>query len=179
MSLPSVLIRKSTGELLKRAPYPRADLAPVDGLDPDLEWCIVREPYPAPDYDPRYYSLVTTEQRGAVADATFPHLHPWLITHATQKRAELEIATHVDNKERAELDRHLKEVEQLKILALGVGVLFRRVQGLTLTAKEQAIADRCTALAVKLWQNHARAQEIKTQITAGQEPDLEAGWASE
>jgi len=178
MSLPSVLIRKSSGELLMRAPYPRSDMGPIEGLDPDLEWCVVRTPFPAPAYDPRYYALVTTEQRGAVADAEFAHLHPWLITFATNKRQTSEITTHVENKEREQLDVVFKLTEQVKLLTLAQGILFRRVQGLTLTTKEQAIADRCQSIALKVWQNHDRAAEIKTQVTAGQEPDLEAGWAS-
>ena len=178
-ALPSVLLRISTGEILSRGLYPREDMGPVLGLEPDLEYCVIRTPFPQPEYDPRYYALVTTEQRGPSPDAEFAHLHPWNITFATQKRTTPEIITHVENKERTQLDVVFRVVEQLKLLTLGEAILFRRVAGLTLTQKEQAIADKLTATAVKVWQNHDRAKEIEIQVTAGQEPDLEAGWASE
>lgn len=177
MSLPCVLIRKSTGELLKRAPYPREDMGPVIGLDPDLEWCVIRTPYPPPDYDPRLFVLVQTEARGDEVDAEFAHLHPWLITYATQARPVDEVLTAVENKEREQLSLHVREVEALKLCILGMAVLFQETQGLTLNARQTAIKNRVLSAAVKVWQNHDRASELRAQVENTQQPDLEAGWA--
>jgi hypothetical protein len=178
-ALPSVLIRISTGQILQRALYPRDDMGPIVGLDPDLEWCVARTPFPAPEFDPRYYSLVQTEQRSAPPDSEFAHLHGWVRTFTTQKRATPEILTSVENKEREQLNVHVREVEALKLCILGMAVLFQEVQGLTLNGRQTAIKNRVLQAAVKVWQNHDRAGEITTQVNANQEPDLEAGWASE
>lgn len=177
-ALPSVLIRISTGEILQRALYPRDDMGPVQGLDPDLEWCVVRTPFAAPDFDPRYYALVQTEQRGASVDAEYPHLHPWNITFTTQKRPKPDIKVSAENKERVELGRHIRDVETNKLILYGLAILFRLINQQQLTAREQQIRDRLLAIIVKLRANDDRVQEILTQIEADQEPDLDAGWAN-
>ncbi len=179
-ALPSVLIRISTGDRLTPTPvpYPREDMGPIVGLDPDLEWCVVRTPFAPPDFDPRYYALITTEERGAEPDAEFAHLHPWLRTYSTQKRATTEIKTHAENKERSELSRHIRDVETNKLVLYGLAILFRLINQQQLTAREQVIRDRLLAIIVKLRANDDRVQEILTQIEANQEPDLDAGWAN-
>lgn len=178
-ALPSVLIRISTGDILARTLYPRDDMGPVQGLDPDLEWCVIRTPFAEPNYDPRYYQLLVTEQRGPDPDAEFSHLHPWNRTFTTQKRPTPEIKVHAENKERDELGRHIREVETLKLTLYGLAILFRMVNQQQLTAREQAVRDRLLAIIVKLRANDDRLQEILTQLDANQEPDLETGWASE
>lgn len=177
-ALPSVLLRISTGEILARANYPREDMGPVQGLDPDLEWMVVREPFPIPNYDPRFYALVTTEQRGPDPDATFAHLHPWLVTYTTQKRPKPDIIVSAENKERTELDRHVRTVEFQKLAMLGLAILFREVQGLQLTGRENTIKAGILSTAVKLRANDDHLQEIITQINANQEPDLDSGWSA-
>lgn len=178
MSLPAVLIRISTGEVLVRALYPREDMQPVVGLEPDLEWCVCRTPFPSPEYDPRYFALVKTEQRGETADAEFSHLHPWLTTFTTQKRTIPEILTSVENKERFELDKHVRPVEAQKLCILGMAILFKEIQGLTLNARQTAIKNRIQNAANKVSANNDRAAEIADQVSANQEPDLESGWSA-
>ncbi len=60
----AVLIKKSTGEIIKRGQYPRLDLEPIEGLDPDLEWLFEYRPFVAPDYDPRIYVVKVIEKMG-------------------------------------------------------------------------------------------------------------------
>ena len=86
MSLPAVLIRKSTGEIIKRGLYPREDMALIDGLDPDLEWLLVYIPYEAPDYDPRVFVLTTTESITTQPHPDYIHLNQFLVTYNTVKR---------------------------------------------------------------------------------------------
>ena len=43
MSLPSVLIRISTGEVIKHSNYPVADMSEAQGLDSDFKWLIKRK----------------------------------------------------------------------------------------------------------------------------------------
>lgn len=177
-ALPSVLRRISTGEILARSLYPRDDMGPVEGLDPDLEWMVIRTPFPVPDYDPRYYALVTTEERGPDPDATFAHLRPWVVTYDTEKRPKPDIIVSAENKERTELARHVRAVEFEKLAMLGLAILFREVQGLQLTGRENAIKAGILSTAVKLRANDDRLQDVIQQINANQEPDLESGWSA-
>jgi hypothetical protein len=57
--VPSVLIQKSTKEIIKHSDYPRSDMQPVQGMDPDFEWLIVHLPFLEPPYDPRVYIMQT------------------------------------------------------------------------------------------------------------------------
>lgn len=176
-ALPSVLIRISTGEILNRTLYPRDDMAAVEGLDPDLEWMVIRTPFPVPNYDPRYFNMVTTEERGPDPDAEFTHLHPWNVTYSTTKRPVEQIKLSARNKERLELSRHLSDADALKFTLMVVTALAREQKGLALTPREQAALDQLTVLAVKVQANDDRGTEIVAQIELGQEPDLDAGWA--
>ncbi len=55
------LISISTGEVLKRAPYPRADMGEVIGLEDDLKWLLEYIPK-APVYDPLTHRLEVTNE---------------------------------------------------------------------------------------------------------------------
>jgi len=57
----AVLIRISTQEIIKKADYPKNEIAPIVGLDPDLKWLLVNE-ITKPSYDPFTEKLVRVEE---------------------------------------------------------------------------------------------------------------------
>ena len=57
----AVLIRISTQEIIKKADYPKNEVAPIVGLDPDLKWLIVNNVV-QPSYDPFTERLVRVEE---------------------------------------------------------------------------------------------------------------------
>jgi len=99
MGTPAVLIRKSTGEIIKHADYPRVDMQPIIGLDPDLEWLIVNTPYVEPDYDSRLFVLQRTEAITAIPHPQYPLLNQYQISFSTDKREKPEIIASIDNAE--------------------------------------------------------------------------------
>jgi hypothetical protein len=179
MSLPAVLIRKSTGEIIKHGTYPRLDMDPVDGLDPDLEWLLKYTPYAVPEYDPRVYQLITTQEVTTDPHPDYSHLNQFRITYATQKREQEEIEANIENAEQLANNRIIENQRQLKLMVLGLAVLFRKVEGLALNQKEQVIANRIVAAGTKLWNNDQVLRNKVAAYLAGQEPDIDEGWVVE
>ena len=61
-------------------------------------------------------------------------------------------------------------------MLLGLGVIFRKSEGMTLTPKEVAIKDKVLALAVKVWKNDAALKAKIAEIASGVEPNIDEGW---
>lgn len=176
MGTPAVLIRKSTGEIIKHADYPRLDMEPIAGLDPDLEWLVKYTPFIQPDYDSRIFILQTTESITTQPHPDYPHLNQYQITFSTVKRTAAEITEAIVNAENDANNKVFPYMKQLKVLALGLGVLFRRVEGMTLTAKETAIKNKCLTIAQNVWKNHDALTAKVNTVNAGLEPQIDEGW---
>lgn len=176
MGTPSVLIRKSTGEIIKHADYPRLDMQPIAGLDPDLEWLVKYTPYDQPDYDSRIFMLQTTESITTEPHPEWKWLNQYQITYSTVKRQAAEIETAIYNAEKNANNQVFPYEKQLKILALGIGVLYRNVAGMTLTQKEVAIKNKCLAIATNIWKNHDTSTAKVAAVNSGLEPDIDANW---
>lgn len=176
MGVPSVLIRKSTGEIIKHADYPRVDMALVEGLDPDLEWLVKKELFVAPDYDSRIFILNQNESITTEPHPDYPHLNQYQISYSTEKRPDEDIVVSVENAERQANETIFPYQKQLKTLLLGLGVVFRRAEGMQLTSKEQGIADKVTEMAVRVWKNDQALKDKIQEITDGTEPNIDEGW---
>jgi hypothetical protein len=176
MGTPAVLIRKSTGEIIKHADYPRLDMAPVEGLDPDLEWLVKVTPYAAPEYDSRIYILQQNESVTQEQHPVWTWLNQCQITYQTVKRSATEIETSIMNAENEANSQVFPYMKQLKLMALAIGVLFRNVEGMTLNAKETAIKQKMLALAVNVWKNHDVMTAKVAEVAAGTEPNIDEGW---
>lgn len=176
MTVPATLIRISTGEVLQRGLLPVAPAEPVPGLDPDLEWLIDYEPFAAPLYDSRVYALQTTMDATATQHPTYPLYHQYLITYATVRRPVNEIKDHIVNAERNELMRHVDYIDKLCIL--GLAILFREVQGLTLNQQEQALRQRIIRNAQKIFANHQRRRQLENEAAQLRPLDIDAGWST-
>jgi hypothetical protein len=179
MSKPSVLIRKSTGAILKHAPYPKEDMSPVEGLDPDLEWLVKTEPFGAPDYDSRIWELEVDDAITQEPHPEHSHLNQFKRTYKTNKRPDEDIILAIEN---AETDANQSVVSyntDEKLFMLAIGILVRKDGGVQPNAKEQAILDQVQAFDVKIWKNDTEKKNKKDQVLAGQEPDIDAGWERE
>jgi len=181
MGVPSVQIRKSTREIVKFDDYPREDMGPVSGLDPDLEWLVIHIPYSEPTYDSRIWLLNENKPDLQFLDKFLPHpLYPSLreyrITYGLTKRPIPDIQTSILNAENDANNQVFPYTKQLKNLALGIGVIFRHLDGMTLTAKETAVKDKCMAIAVNIWKNDATMRAKVAEIAAGREPNIDADW---
>jgi hypothetical protein len=176
MSVPAVLLRISTGEIIKHDLLPADPTGAVPGLDPDLKWLIKHEPFPSPTVDTRYYTVARVEEVMVTQHPTYPLYDQYSITYTTPKRAIEEINDHAYNAERDALNRVFTQRDQIKLLALGLGVLFRSVDGLQLSAKETTIKTNVMSLALKLWNNDANLKAKLASIAAGEEPDIDQGW---
>lgn len=176
MSIAAVLIRKSTGEIIKHANYPNDDGSPIVGLDPDLEWLAKYIPYVAPDYDPRIFVLQQTEAITIEPHPLYTNLKQYKITYATNRRTDAEIILHIENAETEANETLLNYKERTKIFVLAVGVLIRRLDNLATSPKEKAILDKMTGIATNVWKNDTELKAKLTQVADGLEPNIDALW---
>ena len=176
MSLPSVLIRKSTGEILKQAPYPNEDMTPIQGLDPDLEWKLKHTPFASPDYDSRIFELEQIEEVTEEAHPVYPDIKIYKKTFKTNKRPDTDINRAIENAEEAANRDLVSYRTDDKLFMLSIGILTRINAGIQPNAKEQAILDKVMAFDVKVWKNDEEKNRKKDQVTAGLEPDIDSGW---
>ena len=176
MSLPSVLIKKSTGEIIKHADYPRIDMALVEGLDPDLEWLLKYEPFAQPDYDSRLFTLVRTEAITTTPHPDYVHLNQYLITFATERRADADIVLAIENAETNANEQLVKYQTRTKIFALALGVLIKRLDNLNTNVQEQAVLNKMLGIAVNVWKNDATLKAKLQQVIDGEEPEIDAQW---
>ena len=175
----AVLIRKSSGEILKRDQYPRTDMQPVAGLDPDLEWLLVYQPYIAPDYDPRIYILDQNEAITALPHPQYPLINQYLVTFALTKRSNDEIELSISQAEQMANENILPGDQQLKITILALATIIKKQQGLSLNDDEQATIDQLMSIAENFWKNDAEAKAKIADIIANKQPDIDASWQSE
>ncbi len=176
MTVPATLIRIATGEVLIRGLLPVAPTEPVPGLDPDLQWLIDYEPFAPPLYDSRVFLLQTTMDITVLDHPTYPLYKQYRITYATVRRAVNEIKEHIVNAERNEVLRHVEYVDKMCIL--GLAILFREVQGLTLNQTEQALRTRIIRNAQKIFANHQRRRQLETEAERLHPLDIDAGWST-
>lgn len=179
MSLPAVLIRKSTGEILKHAPYPNSDMSPVIGLDPDLEWLLKHEPFPSPDYDSRIFELGVEEAVTTDPHPQYPDIKTYKRTYKTNRRPDEDIKRHIENAEEAANRELVQYRTDDKLFMLAIGILVRINAGVQPSAKEQAILDTVMAYDEPIWKNDAEKENKKAQVDAGQEPNIDEGWVKE
>jgi len=174
----AVLIRKSTGEILKRDQYPRTDMQPVAGLDPDLEWLLVYQPYVAPDYDSRLFILDQNEAITALPHPQYPLINQYLVTFTLTARPKEDVELSISQAEQMANESILPGDQQLKITILALATIIKKQQGLSLNDDEQATIDNLMGIAENFWKNDAQAKAKIADITANKQPDIDASWQS-
>lgn len=174
--LPAVLLRISTGEILKHDVYPREDMGPIVGLDPDLKWLLKYTPFDEPVYDSRIFILNRIEEITVLPHPDYTHLDQYKITFTTTKRSDEEIEASILNAERDANDKLLPFSDFNKIMILSVGVIVRYAKGQTLTQPEINMMNKLLDIAVKVWKNDDELKAKILQLSNGEEPQIDMGW---
>jgi len=186
MSVPAVLIRKSTKQIIKHADYPKADLTPftVGEIDPDYEWLIKHIPFAEPDHDSRIYIMedVMPDLNFLVdfqEHPSYPGIREYRMTFNPIKRPNESIILEIENAEKQANGLIFSEVVHVKEFALMMNSIYKDANNLTLNADEQAKIDRLSVVNVKFLQNQDTKNIKIQQVTDGLEPNIDEGWLNE
>lgn len=156
--------------------YPRADMQPVVGLAPDLEWLLHHEPFIAPEFDGRFYVRQTVRSITTDPHPDYAHLNQYRITYNLVKRSADEIIAAVDDIEAEHAEMIVEQRKRTKALLILWAINNRRIKGQSITAKMTEFEDKALVWAQKLWQNEVRRDAIVADVKANNEPDLDDGW---
>lgn len=195
---PSVLVHKPTKAIVKRGLYPREDMGEIVGLDPDYVWLVeytqkFDESNITPPYDSRYFKLVTevpdlTLYNFDLEHPDFPHVNPdpslpsyphlamYKTSYSLAKRTTEEILVHVQEAKRLADEAIFKSQEQMTTTLRMLALMDKQQQGLTLTADEELELVKLRSMRVNVEKNQANHDQLVGLITAGSEPDIDAGW---
>lgn len=181
MNVPAVFVRKSTKQIIKEADYPRDDMQPIQGGDPDYEWLIKHIPFAEPPYDSRIYIMVTNLPDLVFLNDFEQHpqyagLREYRITYSPEKRPDTDIIRSIENAEKEANNGVFSEAVHKDAIAFMVNAVHKDAKGQILTTEEQEQIDKLAIVAVNLAKN-ADAKEIKiAQVTAGKVPNIDEGW---
>ena len=186
MLISLIVARISTGQILNRNYQIDDNNLPVQGMEPDLIALVPYIPYPIPDYDSRYYTLIINEPDAATIQANQFPSHPiytnmpqFLITYDTERRANDEIFISVDNAMKNANISVMPPEQQLECISLSQAALIKRVEGMTITSAEQESINNLIEKCVKLRHNFDYAVQLKLLIEQGGTPDIDTGWQRE
>jgi hypothetical protein len=179
--VPAVLIQKSTKEIIKHSDYPRADMQPVQDMDPDFEWLINHIPFSEPPYDPRVYIMQTN-----LPDLQFlsefqehplyPGLREYRITYTPTKRPDEEIIMAIENAEKEANAAIWSESVHKDETLFMINSVRKEAQNISLTAEEQTHIEKLSSINVKLAKNLDNKEILTLQVNNGQTPNIDEGW---
>jgi len=183
MSVAAVLVRKSTKQIIKEAAYPREDMQPVQGLDPDYEWLIKYVPFAGPDYDSRVFIMQTNLPDLDNLDLfeehpTYEGIRAYTIGYEPIRRADEDIIRSIENAEKEANNGVFSEAVHKDEMAFMVNSVHKDAKGQTLTPEEQDQIDKLALVTVSLAQNRDEALNKIAQVEAGQTPNISEGWQS-
>jgi hypothetical protein len=179
--VPAVLIRKSTKQIIKEDLYPRMDMEPVQGMDPDYEWLIKHIPFEEPPYDPRIYIMSTQLPDLTFLDEFQNHpeysgLREYRITFSPEKRPNEDIIRSIENVEKEANNMVFSEAVHKDEMAFMLNSVHKDAKSLELTVQEQEQIDKLSLVTVALAKNKDNAAIKIAQVLAGQEPNIDLGW---
>ncbi len=183
MSVPAVLIRKSTKQIIKHAPYPKADLTPfAEGeIDPDYEWLIGYTPFAEPPYDANIFIMkdifpIGDELLTCPQHPEYPGIKAYTYTFEPIKRPDEDIIRAIENAAKDANNMVFSEAVHKDEIVLMMNSVHKDAKGELLTPEEQATIDKLAIVTVNLAKN-AGTKDIKiAQVIDGQVPNIEAGW---
>ena len=181
MSVPAVLVRKSTKQIIKEDVYPRADMQPVQGLDPDYEWLIKHIPFAEPPYDSRIYIMATNfpdllDLASFEEHPNYAGIREYRITFSPEKRPNEDIFRSIENAEKEANDLVFSEAVHKDEMAFMLNSVHKDAKGLGLTTEEQDQIDKLALVTVALAKNKDAKENKIAQVTAGQVPNIDEGW---
>jgi len=181
MSVPAVLVRKSTKQIIKDDVYPRADMSAIEGMDPDYEWLVKHIPYAEPAYDPRIFIMVTQlpDLEGLESFAehpSYPGIREYKITYSPEKRPNEDIIRSIENAQKEANNLIFSEAVHKDEMAFMVNAVHKDAKGQTLTTEEQDQIDKLAIVTVNLAKNADNKEIQIAQVLANQEPNIDSGW---
>jgi len=183
MSVPAVLIRKSTKQIIKHAPYPKADLSPfAEGeIDPDYEWLIKNIPFAEPNYDSRIWIMTTVlPDLNFIADfiehPQYAGIREYRITYEPVKRPDEDIIRSIENAEKEANNLVFSEAVHKDEMAFMLNSIYKDAKSLELTTEEQSGIAKLSSVTVALAKNKDNTAILTAQVVAGQEPNIDLGW---
>lgn len=183
MSVPAVLIRKSTKQIIKHADYPKADLTPfaVGEIDPDYEWLIKNIPFAEPSYDSRVWVMTTVlPDLNFIADfiehPQYAGIREYRITYEPVKRPNEDIIRSIENAEKEANNLVFSDAVHKDEIAFMLNSVHKDAKSLGLTAEEQTQIDKLSLVTVALAKNKDNTAILTAQVIAGLEPNIDLGW---
>jgi hypothetical protein len=179
--VPAVLVRKSTKEIIKQDLYPREDMLPIQGMDPDYEWLVKYIPYEEPAYDPRIFLMETLlPSLEFLSDfeehLSYPGLREYRITYNPKKRPNSDIIMAIENAEKAANSSIWSEVEHKDGTVFMMNSIKKEALNVSLTEDEVVYLEKLSSINVKLAKN-ADTKSIKVLlVNSGVEPNIDEGW---
>ena len=175
-AIPCVLIRwdeTRTNYTVVNYSY-NPEFLPIDGLIPELEALVKREPYSIPVYDSRLKILGVQNTISETFDAQYPTSRQWITTYTLIDRSILDKQISVDEAENDANYQVFPTSKQFKYMVLALAIIDRKASGLTITAAQQRILDKLQAKALKIWNNHITGLAKKAELEAGYDVDLDS-----
>lgn len=183
MSVPAVLIQKSTLLPVNHAMYPREDMTPfaVGEIDPDYFWLIKNTPYAEPLFDSRIYEIkdivpIGEELLNCPSHPIYPEHKAYNHTFELVKRPNEEIFVSIENAEKEANNLLNSEAQHKDSFVFMMSSISKRSQGYALTEMEQESADKLDGLVVKLAKNASEKENKIAMVVAGLIPNIETGW---
>lgn len=183
MSVPAVLIQKSTKQIIKHADYPRADMAPflVGEIDPDYFWLLKYTPFPEPPYDSRIYIMDenTPEGQGLLEcpeHPVYPGFKAYSLIYTPIRRPDSDIIRSIENAQKEANNLVFSEAVHKDEFAFMLNAVHKDAKGQILTIEEQEQIDKLAIVTVNLAKNADATANKITQVTAGQVPNIDEGW---
>jgi len=139
------------------------------GENPDYKYFIPYEPFTVPNYDDRYYDLSLKETPLNSQHPTYPLYKEWFVEHILTKRSNDNIYISVDNACRL-ANASLIDFD---LQAMAFAIIIKKIE---LTTDELQILSNWVDVGNKLTNNRQLAINMKSQISQGQEPDIDVGW---
>jgi hypothetical protein len=180
MTVPAVLIQKSTKSIIKYGEYPREDMQPIEDLDPDFEWLITNIPFSEPVYDPRIYIMVTNLPDLNYFEDFQEHplysgLKEYRITYSPERRDIEDIISSIKNVEKEANGTIWEKGDSDKIILMLTSVL-KIASGLQLNQFEQQQINDLSDITVKLLKNQDNRNLLINQLNSNQIPNIDLGW---
>jgi hypothetical protein len=141
-------------------------------LNPDYRYFIPYEPYTIPNYDSRYYDYRKVETPSSLTHPSYPLYNQWLVEHILTKRSNNDIFISVENARKV-ANASLIDFD---LQAMTFAIIIKKQNNEILTDEENQILLDWVTVGNRLIQNKQTELNKKTQITNGQEPDIDAGW---
>ena len=181
MSVPAVFIRKSTKEVLIEGVYPRADMTPIEGGDPDYEWLIKYTPYVEPPYDSRIFTMkdILPIGEGLLTCPEHPlyaGLKAYTLTFEPVKRENADIIRSIENAQKEANNLVNNEAVHKDEFAFMMTSIYKDAKGQILTIEEQDKIDKLLLMNVALAKNADAAENKIAQVNANVPVNIDEGW---